>query len=121
MTDLGFKGTVTLSCAVRSAPAAAQWYADKLACTQLFATDGWAEVQTPVPGVTIGLGEDRDPALGGHCPVFEVVDIVATRRALESRGVEFEGETETLPGLVMLARFHDLDGNALMLSQSLTN
>ena len=119
MTDIGFKGTVTLACATRNTAAAVQWYTDKLGFTQLFATDGWAEMQTPLADVTIGLGEDREPALGGHCPVFEVADIAAARRALESRGVQFEGETETLPGLVMLARFHDLDGNALMLSQSL--
>jgi catechol 2,3-dioxygenase-like lactoylglutathione lyase family enzyme len=45
---------------------------------------------------------------------LRVPDVAETRRELESRGVEFEGETLDT-GVCHMAFFRDPDGNALML------
>ena len=83
--------------------------------------EGWAEVATPVEGVTIGMAQsDERYGRGGTTPVFGVQDIEAARAELEGKGVRFEGDTVELPGLVKLATFMDPDGNAYMLAQSLS-
>ena len=81
---------------------------------------GWAEVTSPAKDVTIGLGvnEEVDGA-GGTTPVFGVEDIEAAKAELEAKGVPFDGDIQTIPGMVMLATFFDPDGNSYMLSQSL--
>ena len=47
---------------------------------------------------------------------FSVVDVVAARKLLESRGVVFSGPTQIIPGKVALAGFRDPDGNQLRLA-----
>ena len=115
-----FNGTITLSSTVKSLDVATAWFQAKLGFEQVFRVPGWAEVATPVPGVTIGLAEgDETPGSGGTTPVFGVVDIDAARRELEAKGVSFEGETIELPDMVKLATFTSPDGNRYMLAQSL--
>ena len=48
------------------------------------------------------------PGNGAHPPV------------LEAAGVRFDGETETIEGMVSIATFFDPDGNALMLAEDLS-
>jgi predicted enzyme related to lactoylglutathione lyase len=77
----------------------------------------FAHVETNVPGLQLGLGEGG--ALKGTGAVvinFSVVDVVAARRRLESRGVVFTGPTQIIPGKVALAGFKDPDGNQLRLA-----
>jgi len=119
MSDTMFNGGITLACSVRNISEAVAWYEQKLGFNKIFEVDGWAEVATSAKDVSIGLGTNENPTQGGHTPVFGVRDIEAAKRALEGRGVKFKGEIMTLPGLVKLANFEDLDGNPLMLSQSL--
>ena len=45
---------------------------------------------------------------------FRVADVAETRRELEAKGVEFQGEILDT-GVCHMAFFHDPDGNALML------
>ena len=117
-----FNGTITLSTAVRDLEASIAWFQDTLGFEEIFKVPeaGWAEVSTPAEGVTIGLNQSADaPAPGGATPVFGVADIAAARAELEGKGVRFQGDTVELPGMVKLATFVDLDGNAYMLAQSL--
>ena len=72
-------------------------------------------------GVTLGLGEQTEPSPGNTVPVFGVADIASSRSALESTGVEFDGPTVTVEGMVSTATFYDPDGNALMIAQDLTS
>ena len=120
MPKFNYDGTITLSATVKNLDAATAWFQDKLGFEQVFRAPGWAEVATPVLGVTIGLAEGEEtPGSGGTTPVFGVADIDAARRELEAKGVAFEGETIELPGLVKLAAFASPDGNRYMLAQSL--
>ena len=50
-------GTITLSTAVRDLDAAIAWFKETLGFEEQFkvAEAGWAEVSTPVEGVTVGL------------------------------------------------------------------
>ena len=121
MRKAEFDNTLTLSFSVKDRLASVRWYAEHLACTQLYdaAELGWTEMATPVPGVTIGFGDAMEVSNGGCVPVFGVRDLDAARASLESEGVKFAGETIRHDGMVKLATFHDPDGHALMLAESL--
>jgi catechol 2,3-dioxygenase-like lactoylglutathione lyase family enzyme len=80
----------------------------------------WGELETPVPGCTVGLGQGESGwGAGGATLSWGVEDIDAARKELESKGVRFEGETMEVAGMVRLATFHDPDGNAMMLAQTI--
>lgn len=114
--------TITIALSVRDRHASAQWYNEKLGFTLAYHLDeaGWSELQTKTDGVTLGLGEHTEPAPGNSVPVFGVADIATARKALESAGVKFDGETMTIEGMVSTATFYDPDKNALMLAQDLS-
>ena len=113
---------ITLALSVRDRHASAEWYENNLGFQLLahFDEAGWSEMQTNTEGVTLGLGEQTEPKPGNTVPVFGVEDIVAARAALENVGVKFDGEIETIEGMVSTATFYDPDGNALMLAQDLS-
>ncbi|MCE2460136.1 MAG: VOC family protein [Pseudomonadales bacterium] len=123
MPNFSYNGTITLSSSVKDLDTSVAWFKDVLGFEETFkvAEAGWAEVSTPVEGVSIGLdrtdGGVQDG--GGSIPVFGVEDIDAARAELEGKGVEFAGETVELPGMVKLATFFDPDGNRYMFAQSL--
>ena len=123
MPNFSYNGTITLSSSVKDLDTSVAWFKDVLGFEETFkvAEAGWAEVSTPVEGVSIGLdqtdGDVEDG--GGSIPVFGVEDIDAARAELEGKGVEFAGETVELPGMVKLATFFDPDGNRYMFAQSL--
>lgn len=122
MPQFAYDGSTVLSSNVKDLDASIAWFQEKLGFEETFkvAEAGWAELSTPTPGVTIGLAvSDEPPTRGGTVPVFGVADIEAARAELEGNGVQFEGETMKLPGMVKLATFADPDGNAYMLAQSL--
>ena len=114
--------TITLAMSVRDRHKSAQWYSDKLGFELLHHVDeaGWTELATKTDGVTLGLGEQTEPTPGNTVPVFGVEDIETARASLEAAGVKFDGETETVEGMVSTATFYDPDGNALMLAQDLS-
>ena len=120
MPKFAYDGSITLSSTVKDLDAALGWFKDKLGFEEAFRVPGWAEVKTPVEGVTIGLAEgDEAPGSGNTVPVFGVVDIAEARAELEADGVAFDGDTIELPGMVKLATFSSPDGNRYMLAQSL--
>ena len=122
MPTVSLENTITLAISVRDRHASAQWYNQHLGFELLFHIDeaGWSEMQTKTEGVTLGLGEQSEPSPGNTVPVFGVSDIKTARTALERAGVKFDGETETIEGMVSTATFYDPDGNALMLAQDLS-
>ena len=122
MPTVSLDNTITLAISVRDRHASAQWYETHLGFKPIMHMDeaGWSEMQTMTEGVTLGLGEQAEPAPGNTVPVFGVADISTERSALEEAGVKFDGETETIEGMVSTATFYDLDGNALMLAQDLS-
>ena len=113
---------ITIALSVRDRHASAKWYADMLGFALRFHMDeaGWSELATNTKGVVLGLGEQTEPTPGNAVPVFGVADIAAARRDLEAAGVDFDGETNTMEGMVSLASLFDPDGNALMLAQDLS-
>ncbi|MEO1240987.1 MAG: VOC family protein [Pseudomonadota bacterium] len=122
MAVVSLDNTITLALSVRDRHASAEWYEKNLGFQLLVHIDeaGWSEMQTNTKGVTLGLGEQSEPAPGNTVPVFGVADIAAARSALEKVDVKFDGETETIEGMVSTATFYDPDGNALMLAQDLS-
>ncbi|WP_248153623.1 VOC family protein [Roseibium sediminicola] len=122
MAVVSLDNTITLALSVRDRHASAKWYEDNLGFKLLYHFDdaGWSELRTKTEGVTLGLGEQAEPSPGNTVPVFGVADIAAARAALENVHVKFDGETETIEGMVSTATFYDPDGNALMLAQDLS-
>ncbi|WP_136658356.1 VOC family protein [Nitratireductor sp. XY-223] len=122
MPIVSLENTITIAISVRDRHLSAKWYAEKLGFELLYHADeaGWSEVKTMTDGVTIGLGEQTEPVPGNAVPVFGVADIASARKALEAAGVRFDGETDTVEGMVSTATFYDPDGNALMLAEDLT-
>ncbi|MEO0978770.1 MAG: VOC family protein [Pseudomonadota bacterium] len=122
MPVVSLENTITLALSVRDRHASAKWYGDNLGFEVLYHADeaGWSELQTKTEGVTLGLGEQVEPAPGNMVPVFGIADIATARAALENAGVKFDGDTETIEGMVSTATFYDPDGNALMLAQDLS-
>jgi len=117
-----YEGTITLATSVTDIDRSIRWFKDVLGFEEIFRAPeaGWAEITTPTPGVSIGLGQNEAVNRGGGAtPVFGVRDIVAARRALEAKDVRFDGDIQEIPGMVKLATFYDPDGNSYMLSQSL--
>lgn len=123
MPIVSLDNTITIALSVSDRHAAARWYDEKLGFELIFHADdaGWSELHTKTAGVTLGLGEQTEPAPGNAVPVFGVADIETARRDLEAAGVEFDGDTEVIEGMVSTATFYDPDRNALMLAQDLTN
>ncbi|MTI43019.1 glyoxalase/bleomycin resistance protein/dioxygenase superfamily protein [Roseibium hamelinense] len=122
MPAISLDNTITLALSVRDRHVSAEWYEKHLGFQLLMHIDeaGWSEMSTKTDGVTLGLGEQADPNPGNTVPVFGVADIAVARAALEAEDVRFDGETETIEGMVSTATFYDPDGNALMLAQDLT-
>ncbi len=120
---LGYVPGLTISFQVKDRKASTAWYQDVMGFTFLYELPhiGWAELATEVPGVNIGISEVEQPKTGaGPVPTFGVKDIDAARKMLEAKGVRFDGDTMTIPGMVKLATFFDPDDNALMLFQDLS-
>ncbi|MEX0319596.1 MAG: VOC family protein [Ruegeria sp.] len=122
MSVISLENTITIALSVRDRHASAKWYSEKLGFDLLYHADeaGWSELETRTSGVTLGLGEQAEPSPGNMVPVFGIADIHDARRKLEAEGVRFDGETDTIEGMVSTATFYDPDGNALMLAQDLT-
>jgi CreA protein len=121
MPGFTFDGDLTLSIAVRDRKASQDWYADRLGFELMYDAPeiGWCEMRSPVARVSVGFADAETVTPGGPVPVIGVTDIGAARAELEAKGVAFDGETQHIEGLVMLATFHDPDGHAWMLSQNL--
>jgi predicted enzyme related to lactoylglutathione lyase len=123
--SLTFEPGITVAIDVTDWNAARKWYSEKLGFVEMWATEegGWADYRPVGENISIGLNRLEEgtahPGAGGVTMTFSVKDIEAARSELESRGVEFMGPTNELPGLVKLAVFHDPDGNVMMLAQSL--
>jgi CreA protein len=121
---IGFDGGLHCDLRVTDLRRSLDWYTDVLGFNVIHhvAEAGWAELQTPVTNVRVGLTavEEMPPPGGGAVLTFNVRDIEAARRYLETRDdVQFDGETCTIDGWVRLATVFDPDGNILMLAESL--
>jgi CreA protein len=116
-----YAGRLVISVNVSDLERSLEWYREMLGFEVDYKLDeyGWAEISSPVDGVTVGLGQTENPEVRGNTPTWTVKDMDAARGYLESKGVRFDGETNNVGGMVLLATFFDPDGNSWMLAQSL--
>jgi predicted enzyme related to lactoylglutathione lyase len=120
--SIGYNGGLTIALQVADLAKAIDFYQNVVGFKLQYKVDeiGWCELTTSVPRVNIGLSQVEKPKPGGQTPTFGVNDIAHARRQLEKKGARFDGETREIEGMVKLATFYDLDGNPLMLYQSLS-
>ena len=122
MSSISYKGDLTCAMQVSDLAASIEWFRTHLGFEIDFQLEemGWCEMKGPVANVTVGLSQVEKPEVkGGATLVWGVVDVDAARDALEKNGVRFDGDTQTIEGMVKLATFFDPDGNKLMFAQSL--
>ena len=120
---IGFDGGLTLAMTVSNLDKAIEWYRDTLGLELLYKVDeiAWAEMQSPVTRVNVGLGEGEETTRSGNTvPTFGVTDIAAAKAELEAKGVKMDGDIRHIEGMVKLLTFYDRDDNALMLYQDLS-
>ena len=122
--DIGMTTGITLALEVSDFERSKRWYSEVLGFRFMYEVTeiGWCEYESPTKDVMIGLSKvETVTSGGGLVPTFNVTDIAHTRSILEARDVRFDGPTNTMPGMVMLATFYDPDGHSFMLAQSLMN
>ncbi len=83
--------------------------------------NGMVIMKAPTSNTAIGFSKSEKVSASAASVVFDVVDIEESVEKLSTKGVEFVGDIETIPGLVKLATFSDPDGNSLMIAQDLSN
>ncbi|MEM7663728.1 MAG: VOC family protein [Pseudomonadota bacterium] len=123
MPTVKTNGEITIALNVKDRAETAAWFKQHFGFEEVFSMDaeGWTEISTDTPGVTLGLGEGMEVQKGNCVPVFGVADIAKARRDLEAADTPFDGDTLHIDGMVKLATFFDPDGNAFMLAESETN
>ena len=122
MGSIEWAGECTAAIGVSDYGTALAWYRDVLGLEVVFELEswGWAQLQSPVTGLLVGIGQSEEVKQGGGATLtFTVADIDAARAYLEGTGVRFDGETSQVEDMVRLATFYDPDGNALMLAEQL--
>ncbi len=123
--SLGYDGGLHCDLRVTDLARSLDWYRDVLDFDVIHHVpeNGWAELQTSVRDVRVGLTqvEEMPSPGGGAVLTFGVRDLGAARARLEARGdIRFDGETCTIEGWVRLATIYDPDGNTLMLYEDLS-
>ena len=120
--SMGFNGGLTIAYHCKDINASLDWYQKILGFKLMYHLEemGWAELTSPVGGVNVGFSQVEDPKVGGPTCTWGVNDIEHARAKLEAQGVKFDGPTQEIPGMVKLATFFDIDGNSLMLFESLS-
>jgi catechol 2,3-dioxygenase-like lactoylglutathione lyase family enzyme len=122
MGEIEWAGEATAALSVSDYGRSLAWYRDVLGFEVVFELEtwGWAQLQSPVTGLLVGIGQSEEVKQGGGATLtFRVEDIDAARAYLEAQDVRFDGETSQVEDMVRLATFYDPDGNALMLAQQL--
>ncbi len=120
---LEYDGALTCALEVADIDKSLAWYQEVLGFELLYHVKemAWGELSSPVERVNVGLSQVEKPQpRGGATLTFGVKDTDAAREILETKGVRFDGETQTIPDMVKLATFFDLDGNTLMFAQDLS-
>ena len=124
MTKESYDGALTCAISVEDLDKAINWYNKVLGFETLYVLDdqGWAELSTSVNKVNIGLSvKDKVEVGGGAILTWGVLDIESFYKHLQEHHVKFDGEVITIPKMVKILTFYDLDGNALMVAQDLTS
>jgi catechol 2,3-dioxygenase-like lactoylglutathione lyase family enzyme len=117
-----YSGRLTCAVGVSDFARSLDWYERVLGFETVLKLEtwGWAQLQTPISGVLLGIGQSEQVhPEGGATLTFGVADIDAARARLEALDVRFDGETHQVEDMVKLATFYDPDGNTFMLAEVL--
>lgn len=113
---------LTLSMPVAELDRAIEWYERVLGFSLLYRVDeiGWCELQSSVANVNVGLSVVEAPNPGGTTPTFGVANAEAAKASLESAGAKIDGDVVVYDGMVKILTFYDIDDNALMFYEDIS-
>ncbi|GAU76743.1 VOC family protein [Fusibacter sp. 3D3] len=116
-----YKSGLTVWYSVKDIEVTKAFYSNKLGFELYFDDKDGGNVimSTNTADCTIGFSVADEVVPSTSSLVFEVENIEKAYETLKSRGVEFIGRIETVPGMTKLATFVDPDENILMLSETL--
>ncbi|MEM1088737.1 MAG: VOC family protein [Pseudomonadota bacterium] len=119
---IGFDGGLTLSIPVSDLNRSVAWYQEVLGLQLIYQMDelGWCELASPVARVNVGLSQVEVVKRGETTPTWGVSDIEKAQAALLEKGVKLDGEVQVIDGMVKLLGLFDLDDNAIMLYQDIS-
>ena len=99
---------------------ARRFYTETLGMPVSFEMPGWVEFGGGDGRAAIAVCQmPPEQGLAGARPVLQVKNLDESIALLRSRGVEFVGEVETIPGVVRLISFRDAAGNVLQMVELL--
>ncbi len=102
-----------VSLLTRDIPRAKQFYGETLGLP--IETEGENDMEFTLGQVTLDVFNPGEPFVASTAGIaIRVPDVSAARAELESKGVQFDGETRDT-GVCHMAFFKDPDGNVLML------
>ncbi len=100
--------------------ASIKWYTEMLGLEsddKYYVPGVWAQLNTNIGGVAIGLSQNTPTGTGEAVITFSVKDIEQTKESLEKNGLSVSKVSSAGKG-VSLAFFKDPDGNSLGLRQN---
>ena len=107
--SIGYGDELLIQIAVTDLDAACTFYSEVmgLQLEERVESLKWAKFLLPT-GARLGVGEQADAAGSGSTSInLSVRQLDAARATLEGRGIEFDGPTVEIPGVVRLADFVD--------------
>jgi len=110
---LDIKKIDSVSIRVRDLDKATKFYTETLGLPEIFRMD-----EMNLRGYGVGDNSatiNIEPGKASMQLIVQVGRVEEARKALEAKGVKFEGPTQTIPNIGKAAAFKDPDGNELLL------
>ncbi len=103
----------SVSISVRDVAKSSRFYADVLGLPEIWRMDDRHMVGYGVGDNSATINIEQAAQTGMEI-IIQVEAVGAARKALEQKGVRFDGETFTIPEIGDAAKFRDPDGNRFM-------
>lgn len=120
MADIDYSGYAVVSLPVSNLDKSERWYSRTLgmATTRKLEDPPWCEMSTAIDGVLLGLAEVDKVRVGDATLTLTVNDVNVARTQLIERGADVS-EVLEIENVARVVTLLDLDGNALMLRETL--
>jgi catechol 2,3-dioxygenase-like lactoylglutathione lyase family enzyme len=115
---MNYNQHATISLPVADLKKSERWYCDVLGLTTTTRLNDppWCELQTPVPGLSVGLAEVDKVRVGDSMLTLTVVDVDVARDQLLDKGADVS-EIVNIGDITRVVSVMDPDGHTVMLRE----